>query len=126
MIECNQPSKYDQRKLQPLSYTNSTSSFFELKAVHFHFYFFIFLILHIIFQIQVIDKKGTKTIHDHLFSLDGTRVKTKLLPRLFLMPNLGMMVSVLIVCLIITDLEAAEHTSFNNCVVLVHSEPFLM
>jgi len=53
------------------------------------------LYIEINFQIEVIDETRTRTTHHHQFSLDGTRVKTKFLPRLFLMPNLGMIVSAL-------------------------------
>lgn len=43
-------------------------------------------------QVQAEDESHKVQI-DHPFSLDGTRLKTKFLPKFFLMPNLGMLVS---------------------------------
>lgn len=50
----------------------------------------------LIFQIEIIDEMGTRTLHHHQFSLDGTRVETKFLARLFLMSNLSVVVSVIL------------------------------
>lgn len=38
---------------------------------------------------------------EHIFSLDGTRLKTKFLPRLILMPNLGMLFYFLFTCTVL-------------------------